>query len=105
MGPSPWYIKADSLENCNCDLLRPCLFAVKPTEGDCNVPIAYHIRQGPHGDVRLDDLMAVRVTIFPDPRLMSDGHQKMALYIDARATPEQHDALVETLSGEAIGGE
>jgi hypothetical protein len=47
----------------------------------------------------------VRVTIFPDPGLMSDGHQKMALYIDARATPEQHDALVKTLSGEAIGGE
>jgi hypothetical protein len=30
-----WRIRAGYLENCNCDLLCPCLFAVKPTEGDC----------------------------------------------------------------------
>jgi hypothetical protein len=29
-----WHITADYLENCNCDLLCPCLFAVAPTEGD-----------------------------------------------------------------------
>jgi phage-related tail fiber protein len=38
MSPTSWYIKADYLENCNCDLLCPCLFAVKPTHGDCAVP-------------------------------------------------------------------
>jgi hypothetical protein len=81
MSSTPWYLKADYLENCNCDLLCPCLFAVKPTAGDCNVPIAYHIREGYYGNVRLDDLTAVRVTIFPGPGLMSDGNQKMALYI------------------------
>src|SRR4029434_4270588 len=34
MSPTPWRIKADYLENCNCDLLCPCLFAVAPTEGE-----------------------------------------------------------------------
>jgi hypothetical protein len=103
MSPTPWYLKADYLENCNCDLLCPCLFAIKPTAGDCNVPIAYHIREGYYGDVRLDDLTAVRVTIFPGPGLMSDGNQKMALYIDARATAEQYAALVQIFSGKAGG--
>jgi hypothetical protein len=103
MSPTSWSIKADYLENCNCDILCPCLFAVKPTNGDCNVPIAYHIREGHYGDVSLDDLTAVRVTIFPGPGLMSDGQQKMALYIDERANAEQHAALVEIFSGKAGG--
>jgi hypothetical protein len=103
MSPTPWQIDADYLENCNCDLLCPCLFAVPPTHGDCNVPIAYHIRQGQYGDVRLDGLNVVRVTIFPGPGLMASGNQKMALYIDERATDAQYDALVEIFSGRAGG--
>jgi len=103
MSPTSWRIKADYLENCNCELLCPCLFAVKPTYGDCNVPIAYHIREGEYGQVRLDGLTVVRVTIFPGPGIMASGNQKMALYIDERATPEQHDALVAIFSGKAGG--
>lgn len=98
-----WSLRADYLENCNCDLLCPCLFAVEPTEGDCNVPIAYHIREGHYGEVRLDDLTVVRLTIFPGPGLMSSGNQKMALYIDERASEAQHDALVNIFSGKAGG--
>lgn len=103
MSPTPWSIKADYLENCNCTLLCPCLFAVEPTHGDCKVPIAYHIREGYYGDVRLDGLNVVRVTIFPGPGIMASGNQKMALYIDERATPEQYDALVAIFSGKAGG--
>jgi hypothetical protein len=103
MSPTSWSITADYLENCNCELLCPCLFAVKPTYGDCRVPIAYHIREGHYGDVPLDDRTVVRLTIFPGPGLMSDGNQKMALYIDERATPAQQEALVEIFSGKAGG--
>src|SRR5262245_39988322 len=103
MSPTPWRIKADYLENCNCDLLCPCLFAVKPTAGDCNVPIAYHIREGHYGTVHLDGLTVVRVTIFPGPGIMASGNQKMALYIDERATDEQYDALVQIFTGKAGG--
>lgn len=98
-----WYFKADYLENCNCDLLCPCLFAVKPTTGDCNVPIAYHIRAGQYDDVQLDGLTVVRVTIFPGPGLMASGNQKMALYIDARATEAQYNALEQIFTGKAGG--
>jgi len=103
MSPAPWRIKADYLENCNCELLCPCLFGVKPTYGDCNVPIAYHIREGQYGDVGLEGLCVVRITIFPGPGLMASGNQKMALYIDERATSPQHDALLEIFSGKAGG--
>src|SRR5262245_31818979 len=98
MSPVAWRLTADYLENCNCDLLCPCLFGVEPTQGDCNVPIAYHIREGHYGDVRLDNLNVVRLTIFPGPGIMASGNQKMALYIDERATLAQHDALVDIFS-------
>lgn len=103
MSTIPWRIQADYLENCNCDLLCPCLFAVEPTEGDCTVNIAYHIRVGNYGPVWLDDLTVVRVTIFPGPGLMSSGNQKMALYIDERAMDAQYDALVQIFTGKAGG--
>lgn len=98
-----WHLTADYLENCNCDLLCPCLFGVKPTAGDCNVPIAYHIQEGQYGTVSLDGLTVVRVTIFPGPGLMSSGNQTMALYIDARATEAQYEALVQIFTGQAGG--
>ncbi|HEY7496136.1 MAG TPA: DUF1326 domain-containing protein [Candidatus Tectomicrobia bacterium] len=103
MSPTPWRLQADYLENCNCDLLCPCLFASKPTQGDCNVPIAYHIRQGHYGSIRLCGLTVVRVTIFPGPGIMASGNQKLALYIDERATQAQYDALVEIFTGKAGG--
>jgi hypothetical protein len=59
---------------------------IRPTHGDGNVPIAYHIREGDYGDVHLDDLTAVCVIIVPGPGPMPDGNQKMGLYSDARAT-------------------
>ena len=103
MAPTPWRIQADYLENCNCELLCPCLFGIRPTYGDCHVPIAYRIREGHYGDIRLDGLVVVRLTIFPGPGIMSSGQQKMALYIDDRATAEQYDALVEIFSGKGGG--
>ncbi len=103
MATTAWRIKADYLENCNCDLLCPCLFGLQPTRIGCNVPIAYHVREGNYGTVRLDDLTVVRVTVFPGPGHMSTGNQKMALYIDARASQEQHAALTEIFSGQAGG--
>jgi hypothetical protein len=39
-----WYITGDRQ--------RPCLFVIKPTEGDCHVSIAYHRWEGYYGDVR-----------------------------------------------------
>ena len=62
-------MKADCLENCNCDLLCPCLFAVKPTYGDCHVPIAHHMREGHDGHVRYPPQGATGIPFeWPKPR-------------------------------------
>jgi hypothetical protein len=39
-----WYITGDRQ--------HPCLFVIKPTEGDCHVSIAYHSWEGYSGAVR-----------------------------------------------------
>ena len=47
-----WQFTGDYFENCNCDVVCPCLFSTKaqltsqPTQGVCDVAIAVHIERG-----------------------------------------------------------
>jgi len=55
-------LTGDYFENCNCDVVCPCLFSpgppmtARPTAGPCEVPLAFHIELGMYGDVALDGL-------------------------------------------------
>src|SRR5438132_11609702 len=57
-----WRIKGDYFENCNCDVVCPCLFsplapfASTPTQGACEVAFAFHIDEGSYGEASLDGL-------------------------------------------------
>ena len=51
----PWTIKGEYLENCNCEVLCPCLLGpqnarggamARPTEGTCDVPVVFAIERG-----------------------------------------------------------
>ena len=41
-----WRLSGDYFENCNCDVVCPCLFSTappltaRPTQGECNVPLS-----------------------------------------------------------------
>ena len=49
-----WRIAGEYLENCNCEVLCPCLLGprsatgalARPTEGHCDVPVVFQIRSG-----------------------------------------------------------
>ncbi|MFL5625724.1 MAG: DUF1326 domain-containing protein, partial [Ktedonobacteraceae bacterium] len=47
-----WQITGDYFENCNCDVVCPCLFSPnppltsRPTAGACEVAFGFHIDQG-----------------------------------------------------------
>ena len=47
-----WQLTGDYFENCNCDFICPCLFSAKPqltsapTQGACEVALAFHIDRG-----------------------------------------------------------
>src|SRR3989442_898180 len=71
--PEAWRIEGEYLENCNCEVLCPCLLgprnakggaAARPTEGHCDVPPGFRIARGNHsaGDRVSSRLAAARAT-------------------------------------------
>jgi hypothetical protein len=102
-----WRITGDYFENCNCDVVCPCLFSVnapltsQPTEGFCEVPFAFHIDQGTFGNVSLDGLNAL--VIARTPGALADGNWSLALYLDERADTQQREALQAIFTGAAGG--
>jgi hypothetical protein len=105
--PTTWRISGDYFENCNCDVICPCVASplgplmAQPTQGACEVPLAFHIDSGSYGDVTLDGLNAVVVLRTPGP--MAEGNGSVALYVDERADERQRDALTAIFSGQAGG--
>lgn len=99
-----WQLRGEYLENCNCDILCPCITSSLQGPADnerCYVPLALHISEGHSDGVRLDDLNAVLVV--DSPAVMADGGWRVAVYIDERADERQREALGAVLSG-AQGG-
>jgi hypothetical protein len=105
-----WRIAGEYLENCNCEVLCPCLLgprnekggaAARPTEGHCDVPVVFRVRTGTYGDVDLAGTHAALAVYTPGP--MGDGHWTCGLYVDAAATPAQREAL-EAIFGGSAGG-
>ncbi len=99
-----WTIKGDYFENCNCDILCPCITSSMqaPADNDrCLVPLACHIDEGAFDDVNLDGLNFILVA--DTPAVMGEGNWRVALYIDERADEPQRNALGAILSGEHGG--
>jgi hypothetical protein len=97
-----WTLAGDYFESCNCEILCPCLLlGGRPTEGHCDVVLAFHIERGTYGDVDLSGLNAVQA--LTTPGVMSAGGGTLAVYVDDRATPEQRTALEEIFTGAAGG--
>jgi hypothetical protein len=102
-----WQIAGDYFENCNCDVVCPCLISPnppmtsKPTAGACEVAFGFHIDHGDYGGTALDGLNVAMAVRTPGP--MADGNWSLALYIDERANEQQRQALQAIFSGAAGG--
>jgi hypothetical protein len=102
-----WHIKGDYFENCNCDVVCPCLFSPiapmtsTPTQGACEVPFAFHVDEGHFGETTLDGLNVVAVV--RTPGVMGEGNAAVALYLDERADDDQREALQAIFTG-SVGG-
>jgi hypothetical protein len=102
-----WQLTGDYFENCSCDVVCPCLVSpnvpltAQPTQGACDVVIAFHIDRGNYNGVPLDGLNVAVVGHTPGP--MADGNWTLAAYIDERADDRQAAAL-EAIFGGAEGG-
>src|SRR5579859_2021065 len=102
-----WQLTGDYFENCNCDVVCPCLasssapLTARPTQGTCDVALVFHIDRGSFDGTALDGLNVALVAHTPGP--MADGNWSVAAYIDERADDRQTAALGAIFTG-AEGG-
>jgi len=102
-----WRLSGDYFENCNCRVVCPCLVSTgapltaRPTEGTCDVVLAFHIDRGNYDGTSLDGLNVALAVHSPGP--MADGNLSAAAYIDERADDRQTAALGAIFTG-AEGG-
>jgi hypothetical protein len=97
-----WHLTGDWFDVCKCDIPCPCEFAQAPSTGDCEGVLAWHIREGQYGNVRLDDLSLIGVASF-EGNVWDGAKVKMGLFIDERADERQREALQAIFGGQAGG--
>ena len=96
-----WQLAVDYVETCNCNFGCPCNFSGYPTDGFCEALVAYHIRDGRFGKVKLDNLDVVYAAAWP--KAIHQGGGTLRLYFSDGASPEQRDALTRIFAGKAKG--
>lgn len=98
-----WHIAGDWFDTCNCSIPCPCTFAQSPTTGECEGILAWHIREGNYGDVRLNDLSVMAVNAFKGNIWEGKTKVSIAIFIDERADERQRNAL-QMIFGGRVGG-
>ena len=94
-----WHINGDYMLGCNCDYGCPCNFSARPTEGDCQGSIGFHVEDGAYDGVSLNGLNVFLGVKWPGA--IHEGEGTVSIYIDESGSPEQRDALLKIVSGEA----
>jgi hypothetical protein len=95
---TPWEIRGRELINCNCAYGCPCQFNALPTRGFCEAIGAFIIDAGRYGNVSLDGLTVAMALQWPGP--IHEGKGKCQPIIDAKANPDQREALLKIISGQ-----
>jgi hypothetical protein len=98
-----WRVEGDWFDTCNCSTPCPCTFAQPPTTGHCEGILAWHIRKGNYGSVRLDGLSVMAVGSFDGNIWEGKTKATMGMFIDSRADGSQREAL-QMIFGGRVGG-
>jgi hypothetical protein len=98
-----WRLAGDWFDVCSCDIPCPCEFAQAPTNNVCEGVLAYHIREGNYGDVRLDGLNVLGLGGFEGNLWAGEAKVALGLYLDERADDAQREALQIIFGGQAGG--
>jgi hypothetical protein len=98
-----WRLVGDWFDVCSCDIPCPCEFAQPPTNNHCEGVLAYRIREGRYGDVRLDGLNVLAVGAFDGNLWTREATLALGIFIDERADDDQREALQMIWGGQAGG--
>src|SRR5215510_10319712 len=98
-----WSIKGSYVETCSCELMCPCNLSLDhgATYDFCRVTLVFNLSQG---EIEGVDVSGLKVAAIADsPKVMTEGNWRLGVFIDANATDEQFDKLVQVFSGQ-LGG-
>jgi hypothetical protein len=98
-----WRLIGDWFDVCSCDIPCPCEFAQPPTNNHCEGVLAYHIREGNYGEVRLDGFNVLAVGAFDGNLWAREANLALGIFIDERADERQREALQAIFAGQAGG--
>ncbi|MGZ4689086.1 MAG: DUF1326 domain-containing protein [Acidimicrobiia bacterium] len=101
-----WRVTGSYFEACNCVAICPCRSiggrpGGRSTFGICEFALSWRIEAGHFGATRLDGLDVVLAGFYTDDEPGSPW--RVVLYVDERATPEQHARVVDIFLGRAGG--
>jgi hypothetical protein len=86
----------------------PCgyTFAQGRDEGQCDGILAWHVREGTHGDLTLDGLNVVTVGSFEGNLWTGEAANSfVGSFIDERADERQREALQAISTGKQVAGQ
>jgi len=104
--PSRWRVAGSYYEACNCEAICPCRKqgdrpGGRSTYETCDFALSWSVLEGFADDIPLGGLDVVMVGSYSDDEPGSPW--RVALYVDLRATGEQHAALASIFTGAAGG--
>ena len=95
-------LEGQLLEVCTCKILCPCWVGENPDgDGTCDSIISWHIDKGHINGVNVAELTIATLNHIPGNVLK--GNWRVIFFIDDKATPKQHDAMVAAFRGD-LGG-
>jgi hypothetical protein len=89
------------IEVCSCNVICPCWAGQDPDGGTCEGVLAYHIDRGTIDGVDVAGLNYAILLHLPGNVLQ--GHWRIVVYVDDKATDAQYEALLKALTGK-LGG-
>jgi hypothetical protein len=98
-----WNLKGSYVETCSCELMCPCNLSLDhgATYDFCRVTLVFDIGEG---EIEGTDIGGLKVAVIADtPKVMTEGNWRVGVFIDAQATDEQAEKLVQVFSGQ-LGG-
>ena len=98
-----WNLTGSYVETCSCELMCPCNLSLDhgATYDFCRVTSVFNIREG---QIEGTDIGGLKVAAIADtPKVMTEGNWRLGVFIDAQATDEQFDKLLQVFSGQ-LGG-
>lgn len=100
---TPWELRGQGYEFCNCDFGCGCNFGGVPNskDGSCRAMVGMHITRGSCGTTDLSGLKCAAIVNWP--KAIHEGNGKCAFVVEPTASDAQIDALAQICTGK-LGG-